>query len=199
MSLGALAVLAAGCSGTEPAEPASPAEATDADSQNEAEPSADETASGPPDMDPPEVPDIHRDDDEGAQNAAEYFVELHAYIHAGGDIGAYEELSAPDCESCASVSEEVQRMRDVGEFHDGGDVEVTRSEVFPPDSENPSHLVRVYLTELPGVHRDSDGEVIENFDGGDVVVDVLMRHPGGGGHWIIEGVSANVASSEPEE
>lgn len=192
-SLGALAVLLGGCPGTdsaEPAEPTSPEEATVPD-ESETGASGEETAAGPPEVDPPERPDIERDDDIGAQNAAEYFVELHSYIHSGGDIALYEQLSAPDCESCTAVAEEVRRMRDAGEYREGGEVEIFDSEVFPPDSENPSHLVRIDMRESPGVNRDINGQEISHFDGGRVIVDVLARHSSERGGWEIEGVSAS--------
>lgn len=201
-SLGALALLVGGCAGTEPAEPAEPTAPTEAEEpggEAGGEPTEEETVAGPPEVDPPEVPDIYREDDQGAQNAAEYFVELHGYIHAGGDLELYVDLSAPDCDSCSEVAQEVRQMHDAGEFHEGGKVVITGSEVFPPDDESPSHLVRVYLTEQPVVHRDSSGAVVRQLDGGDVVVDVLTRHSGGDGHWRIEGVSANAAPNESED
>lgn len=204
-SLGALALILGACSGVEPAEPAEPTEPedpngeTDADPEPSPEPTADETASGPPEVEPPEVPDIHREDDQGAQNAAEYFIELVTYAQKSGDLEGIEQMAHSECGSCDQMIEGIRSMHGDGEYRVGDGTDIRSVELYPPDEEDPAHLVRIYATEAPSFVVDQSGSEIQEFRGGDVVIDLLLSHPGGDAHWVVEGVSGHDSDGELDD
>lgn len=194
-SLGALALVLGACSGVEPAEPAEPTEPedpngeTDADPEPNPEPTADETASGPPEVEPPEVPDIHREDDQGAQNAAEYFLELYSYVFMVDDTTMFEELSSPNCQFCANVIDRAEEMHAAGEYYEGGYLTFAVEETYPPIDDDPRFLIRFSADQESITHRAPDGsEILRTDSDSDVQIDVALILDEDHGQWLIDGV-----------
>jgi len=185
--LGAGLVLAGGlaaCTNGEGAEP-DPTETLSSIGPTAA-PSAEPTADGP-EVEKPVPPEaMARDDVAGAEAAAQYFLELYPYVHATGDLTEWDAMSAPGCQFCKSVRDGVLAMHSSGESQIDGGFEITFVGSRPPGIGVSNFAVWVDAIELPSALYDTQGNVIESFEGGPLEFDISLLR--GNEEWSIEGV-----------
>lgn len=188
MMVGVLAVSACDL-GEGPTEPASSAESSTAtDPATSESPTAD--APTPPEVDAPTPPpEMAVNDHVGAIWATRYFLDLYTYMRASGNTAAFEGMSAPECDFCASSIENAEEITADGGWAEGGalvfDINEATAE-YPTDSE-PNYLVRFSMTQERQVIHRPDGSVEEVGESSADVV-VAMRYVDG--RFICSGVNS---------
>lgn len=139
----ALGVAACDPGGEDPTTPPTTDVTTTTDPTTE--PTETET-SGPPDIDPPEVPDgMDVDDHQGAALAAGYFLELANYMNATGETALFEAMSGPDCNFCSYTVETVTALYEDGGWVEGGELvfDISTADVVLPTAEQPAYTVQL--------------------------------------------------------
>ncbi|MEE6289082.1 DUF6318 family protein [Georgenia sp. MJ173] len=183
-----LAVGGSGCAtdeGDDPAPTSAPSPTTDAPT----EPATDEPTTVPtpwPEPSPP--PEMERDDIEGAKAAAVFFIELHQYVYATGDIEKWLEMSHPECQFCSGATTHLTELYGNGGRAEGGKFTVESVTALPPDSDYAHYRVGVSGSEAASVEYSAGGQIGRQMNGGEVdyVVAVLPSAELG---WIIRGVA----------
>ncbi len=65
---------------------------------------------------------------DGAKAVAAYFLLLYSYAYQTGDLAAWNELSHPECQFCASVGQHVSEATAAGQHTVGGAFRITAAE-----------------------------------------------------------------------
>ena len=178
-------LLAAGCAGSGD-QPGPTESATDIASEEPSTSMPTSPAPGPtpwPEPSPPAA--MERGDIEGAKAAAEYFLELHPYIFATGDVEAWESMSHPDCQFCEGASGHAQTLAEAGGYSTGGEYVVEGISATRVDDSRV--LVEVDALELPSDEFSRDGEVLTSYPGGSTVYEFAVMFEDGS--WIVRGVT----------
>lgn len=130
---------------------------------------------------------MERGDLDGAEAAAQYFLQLYPYAYNTGDLTEWEAMSHPECAFCASVIDRVTALHAEGGYETGGEMvveEVTASEPVPG---NDFFGVDLVVDQRPGTKHTPDGQTVEEFGGLHVAVMVALRFDGE--NWAIREVS----------
>lgn len=128
---------------------------------------------------------MEREDIEGAKAAAQYFMELYAYIFATGDLEEWQSMSDPDCRFCAGAAERVHELFVDGGYATGGVFEVQEVEAQTPADGAAATLVALTGVEAPSREYDRDGIEIASLEGGPATyIFALSRE---GSSWIVVG------------
>src|SRR5690606_10681395 len=69
---------------------------------------------------PVRPPEMDRVDEVGAIAAAGYFMDLHEYVFATGDLQRWNEISGQSCDFCTNVRSDVERVYGSGGRYVGG-------------------------------------------------------------------------------
>ena len=171
-------VVLAGCSDPEPV-PSPPPPTTQAP-----EPTPSET---PAEITAPERPaEMERTDETGAMAAAEYFMELFAYVMATGDLEEWDRVSGQTCTFCASVREDVERIYSSGGRVAGVDLVVGRTEKTGYEEVLGVYGVALAFSFGEGAELGADGEVAQKLGAEDGLA-VLEVSPSTRGWVLIEG------------
>lgn len=143
-------------------------------------PTATESTPAPPEM-PPEA---REGTPEGAEAFARYWFDAVEHAYRTGDPSILRQLAEPDCVTCTSLIEEVEREAANGRSFEGIDVEVLTSVAGPPDERGV--VVSMTLREADSRVIASDGSVIREVPGTEATaVDVYVSR---GDEWKIFGV-----------
>lgn len=96
---------------------------------------------------PPERPDaMSTPSADGAAAAASYFLQLYPYLHATGDLEAWKEMSADDCQFCNNVIVDVEQIFSEGSRGAGSEVVITSSKGVEISAED-SYSATIELTQ----------------------------------------------------
>ena len=131
--------------------------------------------------------EMERSDEVGALAAAEYFMELFAYVMATGDVVEWDAVSDPSCGFCAGVRGDVVRVYEAGGRFEGLSLTTAGSEVLGYDEVLNGFGVGITF-ELPaGLERSAAGDVVGERagDSGLAVLDVTPSEQG----WHLVGLS----------
>ncbi|MBO1751478.1 hypothetical protein J4G33_06635 [Actinotalea sp. BY-33] len=172
-----LGALLTGCSEAEPEPSPPPVTATPAPTPSET----------PEELAAPERPaEMERTDEVGAMAAAEYFMELFAYVMATGDLEEWDRVSGQTCSFCANVREDVDATYSEGGRIVGGGVEVSSIEVLLFEETLVAFAVEAQYRVAAGAEEDADGTVVRELpeESGWIVLDLAE---GVRGWQILEG------------
>lgn len=116
---------------------------------------------------PPQMPPEAREaTPEGAAAFVRHFFQLVNYAYATGDTEPLRRASHSDCETCASVVDQVEQRYSTGGRISGGEISVVSAQAGPIDDVGISLVTTAYdqasLTEL-----DADGNVVTTGSGED--------------------------------
>ncbi|MCM3661451.1 DUF6318 family protein [Georgenia satyanarayanai] len=128
---------------------------------------------------------MERDDIEGAEAAARYFMELYHYIFATGDLKEWQSMSGPDCRFCAGAAERVQELFADGGYATGGAFAVQEVETQAPSERERATLVALTGVEAPSREYGSDGAEIASLEGGPATYIFALDREGA--TWIVVG------------
>lgn len=117
-----------------------------------------------------------------AEAVARYFLELYPYVYATGDLTEWRALSHPECIFCASVSADVESITADGHRAGGGAItaDISAAEVSPG-----YFAVQGTATQDPGAEYDASGALLEESDGGDYELAVVVLSDNG---WAVRAV-----------
>ena len=185
-AIGGVAVLAAlltACTGEPVAQP------TPARTQT---PSATESPTPSPTTPPePERPAAMDDPGvDGAVAAATYFLSLYPYVHATGDLVAWNALSHPECVFCASVKEGVSAMHARGDRQTGGTFAIRSTQPTEVEA-NRFYAVVLDVDQDDSIDTDSSGTVTSTVPGGHFAMTLLVVREDSG--WLIRASEAKNA------
>ena len=181
--------LVAGCTGSDPDPEPTPTAAVESPSPS-ASPSPEVTADA---LTPPvRPPEMDQDDEAGAAAAARYFLELHMYVMATGDLSEWDMVTWDQCESCAAIRSEVNRVYSAGGHFAPSEIEFARVESGPQHEALGGFPVEVDYVLSAGAEYDAAGvEVATGVEeSGTLAVDVL-RQPGG---WTLMGLNSGAGA-----
>ncbi len=176
------------CAGDDEPDPTTAPPATESTSPSEPE----ATGTERPEVEKPTPPDaMSRDDVAGAEAAAQYFLALHQYVYASGDLVEWKELSADDCQFCANVAEEVENLHATGGYAEGGEVTIDEVEGSPPVEGNDFFRVDVVASEGPSTRVHGTGDPTEMSGGTNLLIFATRWVDGG---WQIREVQVEEPS-----
>lgn len=180
-------LVTAACAGPEPDDPA-PEPTETATAVDTPTPAESEPAPGPTPWPEPVRPEaMDRDDAEGAQAAAEYFMALYGYIFATGDLSEWSEMSYEDCVFCAGAAERVAELHDDGGYAVGGEFTIDEVIVLEPDAEDDAFRVGLIGEEAPSQEYSSAGSLLESIPGGSTQYNFALQNDDG--RWRVVGGS----------
>ncbi|WP_250443983.1 DUF6318 family protein [Actinotalea sp. C106] len=175
-----LGAVLTGCTDPEPAPSPPPAAATPTPTPTPSE-TVEEIAA-------PERPaEMERTDEVGAIAAAEYFMQLFAYVMATGDLEEWDRVSAQDCGFCSGLRSDVEGVYGAGGKYQGGGVALEGTEVLGFEEVIGAYTVATSYSIQPLEQLDASGEVVEVIDAetGDAGLDVIYSARG----WTLLGAS----------
>ena len=178
--------LVAGCTGSDPDPEPTPTTAVESPSPS-ASPSPEVTADA---LTPPaRPPEMDQDDEAGAAAAARYFLELHLFALATGDLEEFDRLSATDCQFCANVRADVLRAYAAGGRFAPSALTVSSIQAGPRHPSLGGYPVRTELTIAGGAEYDAAGDVVAAgvTESGVIDVDVVFSVAG----WTLVEVSGS--------
>ncbi|MBO1752457.1 hypothetical protein J4G33_11660 [Actinotalea sp. BY-33] len=168
--------LVVGCTPEEPTAPPTTAAPTTAAPTPSPEPSE-------PVAEAPTRPEAMDSSDEaGAVAAAEYFMELFAYVLATGDTTDWNAVTVESCILCTNVRERAETLHASGGMRGGG-VSVHSSQLIGTDTTINARAVEVDYTFSAGEELDASGETTEVLaeESGTAVLDVSFTEQG----WVL--------------
>lgn len=173
--------LVAGCSGaTEPVATKTPTPSSTPSQSPTPSPTADLATA-------PERPEVMGTPSaEGAAAAASYFISLHPYIFATGDLAEWDALSEPGCQYCQNVraSVEDQISRDVrGEGSEITVLSAGGTVLAPGDT----YAADLEITQAPSFEVTAGGARVPDGDGGRYKLHFALWWRDG---WLIRAVDA---------
>lgn len=181
--LAAVCLLAASCSDPEGNATPTTEPAPTAPSQPSASPPP-----GPTPWPKPTRPEAtEREDIEGAKVAAQYFLELHPYAFATGDLTEWHALSHPECDFCAGSASHVADLFGSDGYAIGGEYQIDDVEASEPTDGQDYYLVTVRGVEEPSTEYSSDGLVTAQFEGGPFEYFIALSFEGN--QWVVRGVN----------
>ena len=165
MSIVIALVMLVGCTGGEPHPPQTFATYTPT-----GVPTPSPSVSVPVDM-PPEVPvaistapvrppEMEKPDAAGAVAAAQYFMRLHLYVLATGDLVEWDRVAWSECQACGNIRSEVTRVYSSGGRLAPGAIDFSRVEAGPPDPALGWFPVDVEFTLTAGAEFDANGREV---------------------------------------
>ena len=140
----------------------------------------------------PERPDMSQVDDATAEAVATYFLKLHPYVYATGDLTDWRALSHPECVFCASVVTNVEEMVAKGNTADGGLVVIDSA--IGTEVSDTFYSVVAETTQGSSVERGPDGTTVDESAGGRNRLTLAMLNEGGA--WIIREVQVDEAAAQ---
>ena len=155
------------------------------------------TASASPSQSPIVAPvrpaEMERSDEVGALAAAEYFMELFAYVMATGDVVEWDAVSYGECEFCSRIREDVQRVYEAGGRYSGGALLDVTAVAGPQHPTLGGYPVTVDFSVGPGSEHDAAGAVVRELSSEDesVVVDTVFTAKG----WTLVELSVDASFS----
>src|SRR5690625_2403296 len=172
VAMGAFALGALGACGATDEEPPDPPpaltpsvmETTTAPAEESTKPEA--TARSLPDA-PTKPPEMAGDDVDGAVAAAEYFLLLYPYVYATGDLDEWQAMSHPDCNFCASVISNVDRIHSEDGYVVDEEMEITVIEAYLPERDGGVFAVDLLLVSGTSVEYSVEGQVVEEWREGE--------------------------------
>lgn len=112
----------------------------------------------PPEVVKPTPPDaMRRDDVAGAEAAAVYFTELYPYVYATGDLAEWKAMSHSECKFCASVVENVEKLRAAEQHLEGGAIGIVVVDGREPLPDNEFYRVDVHFRQGQTFTVDREG------------------------------------------
>lgn len=180
------------CGGPDPTDPVpAPTESATVDTTPTTE---SPSSPGPEPWPEPVRPEaMDRDDADGAQATAEYFMALYGYIFATGDLTEWTEMSHADCIFCAGAAERVTALHDSGGYAVGGEFTIDDVIVLEPDAEDDAFRVGLIGEEAPSHEYSSSGALLGSIPGGRAQYNFALSE--NNGRWqILEG-SAEVTET----
>ncbi|QPL06347.1 MULTISPECIES: DUF6318 family protein [Actinomyces] len=94
---------------------------------------------------------------EGAIAAAEYFMALYPYVHATGDLSAWQAMSTQDCQYCSNISDRVTRLHQGGGWWDPWQHELTVTEYGTSQDDDTIWVVAVTISYPASMKHDGVG------------------------------------------
>jgi len=182
--LTAAACLVAGCTGGQEPTPSPP-------SATAVEPAP--APSPTPTTDAPVKPErpaaMDTDDAAGAAAAAEYYVELYAYVMTSGDTSEWDAMSHAECESCAGLLEQARTIAERGDTFVGG---ATSAEVDDPgkyvrDQQTGIYPLDIAISEEASIIQDAAGAELYSSVGETSRKRIEMGRLNGS--WIVVGIA----------
>jgi len=118
--------------------------------------------------------EMERSDEVGALAAAEYFMELFAYVMATGDVVEWDAVSDPSCGFCANVRTDASDIFGAGGSYRGGAFSLTAGEVVGFDPTFAVHAVQFRYTADSATVLNGDGSMAREIPASDgyLVLDV---------------------------
>lgn len=104
-----------------------------------------------------------RDDVEGAEAAARYFLSLYPYAYNTGDLEEWIALSDPECVFCASVVDRVTELHENGGYETGGELTFESVSGEEPIPGNAYFGVDMVVVQGEGAKYVGDGQEPEAF------------------------------------
>jgi len=180
LATAALLALVTACGTTEPGPTASPMISLSAT------PSPTPTATAL--AEPTKPPEMERNDEVGAVAAAEYFMELHEWVYATGDLTEWDRLSGQTCAFCSNVHDAVHDSYADGGRVDNGESDFTDFAISGFDDQLVVFGVRLHFEVAESTRFDATGRPRGVIDGesGDLVLEVAPSVEG----WILMGGDA---------
>jgi hypothetical protein len=123
---------------------------------------------------------------ENAQAVADYFLHLHPYVYATGDLSEWTALTHPDCIFCHSVINEVNSIRQVGQTMRGGVVTTSEPRVLEPNPGR-AYEVNFRVDFSPADVFDSTGAVVQSNPSSTGTIDMLLIWEDG--RWVVREVT----------
>lgn len=108
---------------------------------------------------PARPPEMDRTDEVGALAAVEYFLQLHEWVYASGDLNEWEAVSGQTCDFCASVHRTITDAYGSGGSIDTGVVTFSGVAVVGFDEQLQVYAVRVTYAAGESSVRAADGSV----------------------------------------
>lgn len=193
-ALAVLGLLLAGCNDSEgsPAPSTAPPPPEPAITVTE---EATRPAPGPtPWPEPTRPAAMERDDIEGAKAAAQYFLELYAYIFATGDLAEWQSMSNPDCRFCRGAADRVQELFDAGGYATGGSFQVEDVAAELSSDGNDSFVVALTGVESSSTEYSRDGVELRALQGGNARYTFALTRDSDG--WVVLGGSVEAVEGQ---
>src|SRR5699024_10860140 len=138
-------------------------------------------------------PEMERDDDVGAQAAAEYFMYAYTYAYGTADTGPLEQMSGTECNFCASAVAGVEAAHTDGDYMRAGDPLILGMAAAPSDEPEVDFLVRIDVL-LPEMRTfDAEHNIAQIHPAGEVEAGLAMARQGE--QWWVVGAVFDAADA----
>ena len=109
---------------------------------------------------PARPPAMEKPDAAGAVEAAQYFLRLHLYVLATGDLVEWDRVAWSECRACGNIRDEVTRVYSSGGRFAPGSIDFSRAEAGPPDPALGWYPVEVEFALTTGAEFDANGQEV---------------------------------------
>lgn len=135
---------------------------------------------------------MDRQDETGALAAAAYFMALHDYAYGTGDLSGWTAVGGQDCEFCANVVADAQRVYGAGGRYVGGSGAYDNLEIVAFDDQLAVYTVQLHYTLGAGSELAQDGSTVRGVEAaeGYLLLDVAPSARG----WVLLGGDAQDAA-----